>query len=255
VPVDLTYPVIVAAAKTWFRLSAMDIHMSGTEHIPTSGGALVAVNHVSYVDYMMGGYPGAQRGRYTRFMAKKEIFDVPVGGPFMRSFGHLEVDREAGAASMRTAVDALRKGELVGIFPEATISQSFLIKDLKSGAVRIAADADVPLIPIVVWGTQRILAKGRKLDLSRHHRIDIEVGEPMHPTGEDPAAETAELKTRMEQMLERCILAAPESERPAGAWWLPKQYGGSAPTIEEAAAAYKEERRLRAEKKAAKKHR
>ena len=74
----------------------------------------------------------------------------------------------------------------------------------------------------------------------------------MHPTGEDPAAETAELKTRMEQMLERCILAAPESERPAGAWWLPKQYGGSAPTIEEAAAAYKEERRLRAEKKAAK---
>ncbi|WP_292604611.1 1-acyl-sn-glycerol-3-phosphate acyltransferase [Nocardioides sp. REDSEA-S30_B4] len=164
---DLTYPVIVAAAKTWFRLSAMDIHMSGTEHIPTSGGALVAVNHVSYVDYLMGGYPGAQRGRYTRFMAKKEIFANPVGGPFMRSFGHLEVDREAGAASMRTAVDALRKGELVGIFPEATISQSFLIKDLKSGAVRIAADADVPLIPIVVWGTQRILAKGRKLDLSR----------------------------------------------------------------------------------------
>ena len=96
-PVDLTYPVIVAAAKTWFRLSAMDIHMSGTEHIPTSGGALVAVNHVSYVDYLMGGYPGAQRGRYTRFMAKKEIFANPVGGPFMRSFGHLEVDREAGA--------------------------------------------------------------------------------------------------------------------------------------------------------------
>ncbi len=185
-------------------------------------------------------------------MAKKEIFANPVGGPFMRSFGHLEVDREAGAASMRTAVDALRKGELVGIFPEATISQSFLIKDLKSGAVRIAADADVPLIPIVVWGTQRILAKGRKLDLSRHHRIDIEVGEPMHPTGEDPTAETADLKARMEQMLERCILAAPESERPAGAWWLPKQYGGSAPTIEEAAAAYKEERRLRAERKAAK---
>lgn len=254
-PVDLTYPVIVAAAKTWFRLSAMDIHMSGTEHIPTSGGALVAVNHVSYVDYLMGGYPAAQRGRYTRFMAKKEIFDVPVGGPFMRSFGHLEVDREAGAASMRTAVDALRGGEIVGIFPEATISQSFLIKELKSGAVRIAAEADVPLIPIVVWGTQRILAKGRKLDLSRHHRIDIEVGEPMRPTGEDPAAETAELKTRMEQMLERCILAAPESERPAGAWWLPQQYGGSAPTIEEAAAAYKEERRLRAEAKAAKKRR
>lgn len=252
---DLTYPVIVAAAKTWFKVSAMDIHMTGAEHIPTEGGALVAVNHVSYVDYLMGGYPGAQRGRYIRFMAKKEIFDSPLGGPFMRSFGHLEVDREAGAASMRTAVDALRKGELVGIFPEATISQSFLIKELKTGAVRIAADAGVPLIPLVVWGTQRILAKGRKIDLSRHHRIDIEVGEPMHPTGEDPAAETAELKRRMEEMLERCILASPPEERPAGAWWLPQQYGGSAPTIEEAAAQYAEERRRRAEAKAAKRKR
>ncbi|WP_300645122.1 1-acyl-sn-glycerol-3-phosphate acyltransferase [Nocardioides sp.] len=252
---DLTYPVIVAAAKTWFKVSAMDIHMTGAEHIPTEGGALVAVNHVSYVDYLMGGYPGAQRGRYIRFMAKKEIFDSPLGGPFMRSFGHLEVDREAGAASMRTAVDALRKGELVGIFPEATISQSFLIKELKSGAVRIAADAEVPLIPIVVWGTQRILAKGSRLDLSRHHRIDIEVGEPMHPTGADPAAETAELKRRMEEMLERCILASPPEERPAGAWWLPQQYGGSAPTIEEAAAQYAEERRRRAEAKAAKRKR
>lgn len=252
---DLTYPVIVAAAKTWFKVSAMDIHMTGTEHIPTEGGALVAVNHVSYVDYLMGGYPGAQRGRYIRFMAKKEIFDSPLGGPFMRSFGHLEVDREAGAASMRTAVDALRKGELVGIFPEATISQSFLIKELKTGAVRIAADAGVPLIPLVVWGTQRILAKGRKIDLSRHHRIDIEVGEPMHPTGADPAAETAELKRRMEEMLERCILASPPEERPAGAWWLPQQYGGSAPTIEEAAAQYAEERRRRAEAKSAKRKR
>ena len=249
---DLTYPVVVAAAKTWFRLSAMDIHLTGTEHIPTSGGALVAVNHVSYVDYLMGGYPAALRGRYTRFMAKKEIFDSRFGGSFMRSFGHLEVDRDSGAASMRTAVEALRAGEVVGIFPEATISQSFLIKELKSGAVRIAADADVPLIPIVVWGTQRILAKGRRIDLSRRQRIDIEVGEPMHPTGEDPAAETEELRRRMQEMLERCILAAPPEERPAGAWWLPKQYGGSAPTIEEAAAQYAEERRRRAEAKARK---
>ncbi|MBF4160243.1 1-acyl-sn-glycerol-3-phosphate acyltransferase [Nocardioides sp. CBS4Y-1] len=230
----------------------MDIHMSGTEHIPTSGGALIAVNHVSYVDYVMGGLPGVERGRYTRFMAKKEIFDHGVGGPLMRSFGHLEVDRESGAASMLTAVKALREGELVGIFPEATISQSFLIKELKSGAVRIAADAGVPLIPVVVWGTQRILAKGRKLDLSRHQRIDIEVGEPMHPSGDDPAAETVALRTRMQEMLERCILAAPASERPEGAWWLPQQYGGSAPTIEEAAAAYAEERRRRAQARAAK---
>ncbi|MBS43120.1 MAG: 1-acyl-sn-glycerol-3-phosphate acyltransferase [Nocardioides sp.] len=233
----------------------MDIHMAGIEHIPQSGGALVAVNHISYVDYLMGGLPGVERGRYTRFMAKKELFDHRVGGPLMRTFGHISVDRAAGLDSMARAGDALRAGELVGIFPEATVSQSFLVKELKTGAVRIAADAGVPLIPIVVWGTQRILAKGRKPDLSRRQRIDIEVGEPMHPTGDDPTTQTEALRTRMQEMLEHCILASPADERPAGAWWLPQQYGGSAPTIEEAAAQYAEERRRRAQAKAEKRAR
>ena len=247
--VDIVYPAVIATARTWFKLGDVRIAMTGQEHIPTEGGALLAINHVSYVDYIMAGYPAAERGRLTRFMAKREVFEHPIGGPVMRSFHHISVDRAAGAEGMMVAARKLREGEVVGIFPEATISRSFLIKELKSGAVRIAADADVPLIPIVVWGTQRILAKGRTIDLSRHQRIDIEVGEPMHPTGEDPAAETAELKRRMEEMLERCILACPPEERPAGAWWLPQQYGGSAPTLEEAAAQYAEERRRRAEKR------
>lgn len=250
---DITYPIVIAAAKTWFKVSDMKITMTGTEHIPRTGGALLAINHVSYVDYLMAGYPGEKQGRLTRFMAKKEVFEHPIGGPVMRSFKHISVDRSAGLASMERAQDALRAGEVVGIFPEGTISQSFLIKDLKTGAVRIAANADVPLIPVVLWGTHRILTKGRKADLSRHQRIDIEVGEPMYPTGADPVAETAELRSRMEAMLDRLILSTPEEERPAGAWWLPQQYGGSAPTIEEAAAAYAEERRLRAQRKAARK--
>ncbi|KAA1426093.1 1-acyl-sn-glycerol-3-phosphate acyltransferase [Nocardioides antri] len=228
----------------------MKITMTGVENIPREGGALLAINHLSYVDYVMAGFPGERQGRLTRFMAKKEVFDHPVGGPVMRTFKHISVDRSAGLESMERAESALRAGEVVGIFPESTISQSFLIKDLKTGAVRIAARADVPLIPIVLWGTHRIFTKGRKVDLSRHQRIGIEVGEPMRPTGEDPVAETAELRSRMESMLERLILA--EEDRPEGAWWLPQKYGGSAPTIEEAAAAYAEERRLRAQRKAAK---
>lgn len=252
---DITYPIVITAAKTWFRLGGMKINMTGVEHIPREGGALLAINHVSYVDYLMAGYPGERQGRLTRFMAKKEVFDHPVGGPVMRSFKHISVDRSAGLESMARAQEALRAGEVVGIFPEGTISQSFLIKDLKTGAVRIAASAEVPLIPVVLWGTHRILTKGRKIDLSRGQRIDIAVGEPVHPTGQDPVAETAELRARMEQMLEQLILSAPEEERPAGAWWLPKKYGGSAPTLEEAAAAYAEERRLRAQRKAQSKKR
>lgn len=248
--VDISYPIVIAAAKTWFRLGDIKVNMTGIENIPKKGGALVAVNHLSYVDYLMAGYPGVEQGRLTRFMAKREVFDHPIGGPVMRSFHHLSVDRAAGSESLELAVRKLHEGELVGIFPEATISRSFLIKELKTGAVRIAADAQVPLIPVVLFGTQRIMTKGQKADLSRHKTISMEVGEPLFPTGEDVVAETAELRTRMETMLDRLIRNYPEDERPPGAWWIPKEYGGSAPTLQEAADMYAEERRLRAERKA-----
>ena len=248
--VDIVYPAVIAAARTWFKLGDVQINMTGQEHIPTEGGALLAVNHVSFVDYIMAGFPAAERGRLTRFMAKREVFDHRIGGPVMRSFHHISVDRSAGAEGMMVAARKLREGEIVGIFPEATISRSFEIKELKTGAVRIAANAGVPVIPVVLFGTQRILTKGRKLDLTRHRPVAIEVGEPMHVTGEDSVAETAELKRRMEEMLDRLITAYPDKE--PGAWWLPKAYGGGAPSLEEAEAMYAEERRERAARRAAK---
>lgn len=249
--IDISYPAVIAAARTWFRLGDLRINMTGQENIPTEGGALLAINHLSYVDYIMAGFPAVERGRLTRFMAKREVFDHPVGGPVMRSFHHISIDRAAGDAGMQEAVTRLRGGEVVGIFPEATLSRSFLIKDLKTGAVRIAAEAGVPLVPVVLWGTQRIMTKGQKIDLSRHRTIGIEVGEPLPVTGEDPVAETADLRKRMETMLDRLITAHPAEEQPPGSWWLPKTYGGSAPTLEEAEQMYAEERRLRAERKAA----
>jgi len=249
---DITYPLVIRAAKTWFRLADIDVRMTGTEHIPSAGGALLAVNHISYVDYLMAGYPGVQQGRLTRFMAKREVFDHPVGGPVMRSFKHIEVDRAAGLASMDAAADYLRRGEVVGIFPEATISRSFLIKELKTGAVRIAAKAEVPLVPVVLWGTQRIFTKDHPKDLSRHKTIEVRVGEPMLPTGQDPRAETEELHKRMSALLDDAIRAYPDEQQPPGSWWLPVSYGGSAPTVEEAERIDAEEKRRRAEKRKAK---
>ncbi|MCW2856206.1 MAG: Acyltransferase family protein [Marmoricola sp.] len=250
---DIVYPVVIAAARTWFRLGDITINMTGQEHIPTEGPALLAVNHLSFVDYVLAGYPGAERGRLTRFMAKKEVFDHPVGGPVMRSFHHIAIDRSSGQGGMDEARRYLDAGEVVGIFPEGTISQSFELQPLKTGAVRIAADAGVPLIPIVLWGTQRILTKGKPRDFSRHKTIGVEVGEPMHPTPEDnPNVVTKELQSRMEAMLDRLITGHPAEEQPPGSWWLPASHGGSAPTPEEAAAMYAEERRKRAERKAQK---
>jgi 1-acyl-sn-glycerol-3-phosphate acyltransferase len=250
--VDVTYPIIIAAAKSWFRVGGFKIDMQGTEHVPASGGAVIACNHNSYLDFIMTGYPGEKNKRYTRFMAKKEVFDHKVGGPLMRSFKHLAVDRSNGAEAFEIAVNALKSGEVVGVYPEATISRSFLIKDIKSGAVRMAAAAGVPVIPVVHFGMHRVQTKGHARDLSRGKAVVIRVGEPYFPTGDDVPAQTAELKRRMDALLDECIKAYPEEQKPPGAWWLPASYGGTAPSLEEAERLDVEEKKLRAERKAAK---
>lgn len=250
---DISYPIVIAVAKTWFKVGDIDIRMSGLENIPESGGVLLAVNHLSFVDYLMAGYPGVERGRLTRFMAKKEVFDHAVGGPVMRSFNHIAIDRGSGQGGIDEAVRYLDAGECVGIFPEGTISRSLELQPLKTGAVRIAQAAGVPLVPIVLWGTQRFLTKGKPRDFGRHKTVGVEVGEPILIGPEDnPNVVTKELQGRMEAMLERLITSHPAAEQPPGSWWLPARFGGSAPTLDEAAALYAEERRLRAERKAKK---
>lgn len=249
---DLTYPSVIVAAKTGFRLLGQRFVMTGTEHVPRSGGVLLACNHIGYVDFVYGGLAANPSGRLVRFMAKREIFDHPVGGAVMRSMHHIEVDRGEGLASFHTAVDYLRAGEAVGIFPEATISRAMVLKEFKTGAVRIAAAAGVPVLPVILWGTQRMLTKDHPRDLSRGKTIAIRVGEPLHPTGADPVAETAELKSVMSGLLDETIRTYPAAEQPPGSWWLPASYGGGAPTLEEAARMDAEEKRRRAERKAQK---
>jgi 1-acyl-sn-glycerol-3-phosphate acyltransferase len=223
--------------------------MQGTEHVPTSGGALMAFNHVSYIDFVLGGLAAQDSKRLVRFMAKREVFDHRIGGPVMRSMHHISVDRADGGASLDEAMRYLKDGEVVGIFPEATISRSFEVKELKSGATRIAAQAGVPLIPVALWGTQRLMTKDHPRDFSRGKTIGIRVGEPMFPTGADPVAETAELAKRLQSLVDDAIDAYPESEQPPGSWWLPASRGGSAPTPERAAELDAEEKARRAARK------
>ena len=249
---DLTYPPIILAAKTGFRLLGQRITMTGTEHVPREGGVLIACNHIGYVDFVYGGLAANPSGRLVRFMAKREIFDHPLGGPLMRSLHHIEVDRGEGLASFRTAVDFLQQGEAVGIFPEATISRSMDLKEFKTGAVRIAAEAGVPIVPVILWGTQRMMTKDHPRDFSRGKTISLTVGEPMHPDGSDPVGQTARLRERMSSMLDDAIAAYPADEQPPGSRWVPARHGGSAPTPEEAARLDAEEKRARAAKRAAK---
>lgn len=248
---DLTYPPIILACKTAFKLLGQRIDMSGTEHVPRTGGVLLAVNHVGYVDFVYGGLAANPSGRKVRFMAKREIFDHKYTGPLMRSLHHINVDRADGIGSYQTAVNYLRDGEAVGIFPEATISRSMELKEFKTGAVRIAAEAGVPLVPVILWGTQRMMTKDHPKDFSRGKTILIRVGEPLHPAGADPVAETAELRAAMSALLDRAIADYPADEQPPGSWWVPASHGGTAPVPEEAARLDAEEKAARAARRAA----
>jgi 1-acyl-sn-glycerol-3-phosphate acyltransferase len=245
---DILYPPVIGFAKTAFKVLDLKFRMTGTENVPRTGGAVLALNHISYVDFVIGGFGAQPSKRLVRFMAKEALFRNKVSGPLMRGMHHIPVDREAGSASYREALRYLGEGEIVGVFPEATISRSFELKEFKSGTVRMAAAAGVPIIPMVLWGTQRMLTKDHPRDFSRHQRVSITVGEPLNVTRADNATEATEhLHKTMAGLLDRTI--RDYHEQPAGAWWLPASYGGGAPTPDEADRLDAEELRLRAERR------
>ncbi|GAA2831159.1 lysophospholipid acyltransferase family protein [Kribbella solani] len=245
---DLVYPPVIAFAKTAFTVLDLRIRRTGTEHVPRTGGALIALNHISYVDFVLGGYGALPSKRLVRFMAKEVLFRNRYSGPLMRGMHHIPVDREAGAASYQQAIRHLEAGELVGVFPEATISRSFQLKEFKTGTVRMAAEAGVPVLPMILWGTQRMFTKDHPRDFTRHRPIAISIGAPITVTREDdPGEATARLRETMAGMLDETIRSYPE--QPAGAWWLPAAYGGGAPTPEEAERLDREELARRAERR------
>ncbi|MEV4417694.1 lysophospholipid acyltransferase family protein [Catellatospora sp. NPDC049609] len=234
---DRVYPPVIALAKTAFRVLDLRIDLQGAEHVPTVGGAVLACNHISYLDFILCGFAAQPSKRMVRFMAKQEIFANRIAGPLMRGMHHIPVDREAGLASYKAALAALKEGEIIGVFPEATISRSFTVKEIKGGSARMAAAAEVPLIPMALWGPQRLWTKGRPRRLTqRHVAVSILVGEPMHPGRRDKSEiVTAELHRRMRALLDRAQQEYPDKPRgPEDAWWLPAHLGGTAPAPEQA---------------------
>jgi 1-acyl-sn-glycerol-3-phosphate acyltransferase len=253
---ELVYPPVIRTVLGFYRALDCRISVEGQDNLPgDSGGGVLAINHIGYLDFTFAGYPVWQNNkRLVRFLAKKELFDKKGVGSLLRGMRHIAVDRDAGAGSYALAVQKLRDGELIGMFPEATISRSFCLKDFKNGAARMAAEAGVPLHPVVVWGTQRILTKGRPRNWQRHLPITVAIGEALHPqAGDDISAVTAELKVRMNELLEKAQAGYPDA--PAGdddRWWLPAHLGGTAPTPEEARAMEQADVIARREKRRAK---
>ncbi|HMM93838.1 MAG: 1-acyl-sn-glycerol-3-phosphate acyltransferase [Micrococcales bacterium] len=228
------YRPVIHAAKTLFRLQGTQFTMTGTENVPREGGAVMAINHTSYLDFMYAGLPAWPHRRYVRFMAKQSIFAHRVSGPLMRGMRHIPVDRHQGGQAFKDAVRALKDGEIVGVFPEATMSRSFELKEFKPGAVKMAQVAGVPVLPVTIWGGHRVWTKDLPKRMGRAHiPVHIAVGEPIEVgRREDVAEATARVKAAMQAQLDAQQAAYPElvgDERR----YLPARLGGTAPTPEE----------------------
>lgn len=226
---DLVYPPVVVALKTVWKYLGLKFDFKGDENIPRTGGAILAMNHIGYLDFALIGTAALPVKRYVRFMAKKEIFDNKIAGPLMRGMHHISVDRSSGSASFVAALRALKSGEIIGIFPEGTISVSFELKEFKSGAVRLAMGAGVPVIPTVVWGSQRIWTKKVKRNLRRNKfPISVTFGQPLYFNKDSSVEEgEAQLRASMSELLLKTQSEYPDSHQ--GQRWAPVRLGGTAP--------------------------
>jgi len=233
--VEAAYESVIACVRAMWRVQGLSFTVTGMDNLPATGGAVVAINHTGYLDFTFAGLPfyNLKPRRLMRFMAKQEVFDHKFTGLIMRKLRHIPVDRASGGASFDAAVQNLKAGELVGVYPEATISRSFELKEFKSGAARMAIAADVPIIPHIVWGAQRIWTKDHPKKMWRPKvPIAVAVGAPIQPTL-PPVELTALLRSRMQHLLEQVQDAY--GPYPEGEFWVPRRLGGGAPTMAQAA--------------------
>ncbi|MBS4728002.1 1-acyl-sn-glycerol-3-phosphate acyltransferase [Mycobacterium sp. SM1] len=227
-------------------VNGIKIKFEGLEHIPDRGGAVIALNHTSYVDWLPASLAAYRRRRRLRFLIKAEMQEVRPVNFVIKHIKLIPVDRNAGAAAYAAAVQRLKHGELIGLHPEATISRSFELRPFKTGAARMALDAQVPIIPLIVWGAHRIWGKDHPKNLFRANvPISVVAGEPLPPSG-DAEQLNAILRHRMNSLLYR---VQEEYPHPPGAYWVPRRLGGSAPTPDESKALRAAELRERAQQR------
>jgi putative phosphoserine phosphatase / 1-acylglycerol-3-phosphate O-acyltransferase len=183
-----------------FPYARFDI--SGSENIPKTGPAIIVSNHRSYFDIVALGLGVAPSGRLLRTLGKKEVFDAPLVGQLARSMGGIRVERGSGSdAPLFEARRALDAGEVVGILPQGTIprGEAFYDPELKGrwGAARLAALTGAPIVPIGLWGTERVWPRNRRLpnvlNVTSPPMVTVRVGKPFHVAGEDPEADTNQI--------------------------------------------------------------
>ena len=234
-------------AKALVLATGAKITYQNLQHIPRTGGAVIAINHTSYVDWLPAALAVHYRGRRIRYMIKAEMQQVKVVNFLIRHTKTIAVNRGAGSEAYTEAVRLLKAGEVVGLMPEATISRSFELKELKTGAARMALEAGVPMVPLIVWGAQRIWTKDHPRNIGRQKiPVIVAAGQALSPAG-DVEHLDAVLREEMTSLLHRVQEDYPH---PEGAYWVPRRLGGGAPTVAEAKIIEETEKTERARKRA-----
>ncbi len=180
--------------QLWFNW-----RFEGLEAVPAQGPLIVVGNHLSYLDPFAHAYFVIKAGRRPRFLAKRELFDNPLTGMALRGAGQIPVDRGAGDRSpLDAATRALEAGEVVVIYPEgtsATANPDFSPDRGKTGAIRLALETGVPILPVATWGGQYVWRKAGRQSLAFGRPIWLRAGEPMD-LHELPDADAAAAEVR-----------------------------------------------------------
>lgn len=232
---DRVYRLANGLGRVALRSLLLEVQWSGAEHVPTTGPVVLAATHVSYPDFVFIQRAVLDRRRFVRFMTRHDIWHVPVLAPLMDRMRHIPVDRQAPAHAYLRARHLLEAGEAVCGFPEAGISYSFTVRPLMRGLVALARETGAPVVPVAVWGTQRLFSVGDPEpppDLTRRRRIDLAFGAPVYvDPGDDLTERTHELGHELTRLLEGLQLLPHHRPRPGEvATWYPAHLGGHAPT-------------------------
>ena len=233
---ELAYRTTIALGRTAMRAVDRRVRLDDAHHVPRTGPAILVANHVSFLDFLLVGLAARPSGRYPRFLARHEVWRNPVAGPFMTAMRHVPVDRAAPAAAYLRARALLQDGETVAVFPEAGISTSYTVRALMPGAVALAAETGAPIVPVALWGGQRLATAHRPVEIRRGRPVSIRVG-PSYgvPHDVDPHGATRDLGRVLQALLDG-LQRRPEHQPPAGepVPWHPAHLGGCAPTPEQA---------------------
>ena len=228
--VDPVYSVAKGVFTPWLRWG-LRWTIEGADNIPTTGPVLLASNHVSYLDPLTLAWVADRRGRHGRFLAKAELFDKRGLGTLLRAAHQIPVQRGRvdAADALQAAVDALRRGECVGVFPEGTISQDLEPMAGKSGTARLARQAGLAVVPIGLWGTHRILTKGRKPHWQWGVAQTAVIGPPITPRPDEHVKQTTD---RVMAAIVECVARARElyPVQPGGEdewWWRGPESAGA----------------------------